>query len=414
MRSLKLEDENGFDRDAGVLAAGALAAGLLAAGSGLVAGSGWSFELLLLSFGGSVGVAAGWADPDDDRALLSAVLGVLGGVLGLVLPGPAWLAGAATGGFVGMALALREETPRQVGSALATTAALGAGAYAATTMVDSAGEVVGLLPGGVEVGTAAVLGIFALVAAGGRRLDRHSGQLAGRLLEARRERQGKEASVLDEAVETVRGLTSLLDRATADDRRRAERVAEETVRSLVVLTRRSDLLRETLADRSEDRVADRIDAIDTELQTEEAPRLRREIEATREELAGRRETRERLESELARLEVRQHRCVSALERLRMAVAATTSADASDGKLEACVDEVDSLNREVEWRQQSVEELLDGAEEVADLVDDDDERGRVDGFDASENPPGPDADEDASQEGEPRGETSRTAHAFDGE
>lgn len=414
MRALEMRDEEGFDRDVAVLAAGALGAGLLAEVSGVFADEFYSAELALLSFGATVGVVAAWYDPDDDRAILSSVLGTIGGVLGALLGHYVWLAGAATGGFVGWAMALREDLPGRLAAGGAGALATSAGIFATWELL---GPFVGwiLLPPGIyELAGGGFLALFLVVASGVRRLQWAAGGLKDQLMDARRERREEEASILEDAAETAGELDGLLRRATPEEGSRARRVADETVRSLVVTTRRSALLREALADRSDAGVAERIDAIDERLEGSESARLRREIEASREEIEGRRETREQLESELARLEVRQHRCVSALERLRMAVAASESADATEGKLEECVDEVDALNREVEWRQQSVEELL-GESELEDAEADQPEgAGPVDGEDVPANPAGCESGEASPEEGESRGATSRATYAHDGE
>ncbi|MFB6372444.1 MAG: hypothetical protein ABEN55_04920, partial [Bradymonadaceae bacterium] len=109
----------------------------------------------------------------------------------------------------------------------------------------------------------------------------------------------------------------------------------------------------------------RLGRIDAQLDATQDPSVTEELKAARRELVQERRARERLETAITRLEVRQQRCITALERLHMSLVESTSAESGEYHLEASLENLEELNDEIQWRNLTVDEICDPvSEEIA--------------------------------------------------
>lgn len=359
MTQLAIEDGDELSRTLRVIASGGLASGIVAALLVAIAG-GQTAALTGLSFGGITGVAATFAQPaDEETPLLSVILGLGGGaILALGFPTPlvaACLAGAA----IGLGISVPESFAQGVRTALGSAGAFGAAVFTTGVLFEN-GFLTALDIGGVrEPLTGVIWGTFMAAGVGLELLRLHGDRLQARLdaaIDDVGERAARFVRPARELYGEIRREIESADAAPVRDD--AERILEESLRALESLARRGDELRGALDAHSVGDLEARRTAVQTQLEATDEETLRRELEAAREELARQASDRDRLETAIARIDVRQQRCLSALQRLHVHLVEDRDTAETESHLERSMEELSHLTAKVQWRNLSVEEICD--------------------------------------------------------
>ncbi len=357
MSSLTLYDERRFNRDLGVLFTGGLASGLVAAVLVAMAGT-HQFELMALSFGGLVGVAAAFTGGDRETPTLRVVLALLGGIL-VAGAFPTGLAAAVLGGGVlGLGLTVDSEWSERITSMVVFALALGAAVFTTSTLFEDGFLQPANVPLVRELMTGGIWGTFMAAGAGLKQLRWNHDPTLTRLREIVGEVGAAERGYLQAARKLYGPIQTELDRTDDEQlRNHARRITAETLRALERLTRRSTELRDAMISNPGRNLGRRLERIDAQLDATPDPSVREELKAARRELVQERQARERLETAVTRLEVRQQRCITALERLHMNLVETGN-DSGDLRLEASLENLEELTDEIQWRNLSLDDICD--------------------------------------------------------
>jgi len=357
MTKLAIDDDEELDRAFRASGFGGLLSGVVAAVLVAVAG-GATVPLTALSFGGITGLAATFLRPADEETPLSSVILGLGGGAVAALGTPLTIPAAFLGGAaIGLGVSVPESVADALRTGLCSGAAFGAAVFT-TGILFEAGFLGSLDLGGVrEPLTGAIWGTFlaAGIGIGGLRvrstgladeLDEtleEVGESAGRYLESARELYGE----IRRAIEAVEGGAMSRD---------AERILEAGLRELESLARRSDELRGALEIQDKGVLEERRAEIDQRLESTDDGALRRELEAARAEMARQSEDRDRLEEAVARIDVRQQRCLSALRRLNVVLVEGRGGAESERRLDETLEELGHLTDRVHWRNLTADEI----------------------------------------------------------
>lgn len=430
MQQFKLADDDEWRRTFRIIAAGGLVSGLIAAVLVAIAG-GETAALTGLSFGGVTGLAATFTQPaDEETPLMSVLLGLGGGAI-LALGYPTTLVAACfAGAAIGLGISVPESLSEGVRRGLGSAAAFGAGVFTTSVLFESGFLAAADFTGAREPLTGAVWGAFMAAGIGLDQIRVGNSDLLGRLdaaIEDVNERAGRFLRPARELCVKIRGKIDGSDTASVQEN--AERILEESLRALESLARRGDELREALEAHPAGDLEVRRTSVEAQLESAEGEALQRELEAARAELARQADDRKRLETAIARIDVRQQRCLSALQRLHVHLVEDRGSAESDDRLEQSLEELSHLTEKVQWRNLSVEEICERAEEEADdgaeLSSDSVELGTVgdevdcdatpaEGEGAMQSVHSTEASSEDDDERESGDEARRAAHALDGE
>jgi hypothetical protein len=363
--SVSLPNARSYQREAIVLLGGGALSGIVAFVLAQVAGS-QHIELMALSFGATVGLLANLADPKEGTPMLRLVLSILGGAVMAI----AWsfqpiFAGALGGLFIGAGASLGEGKNHIEGAWnwLLYGCALALGVFVTQRVGMTVFE-------GSEFGQdlfqGAVWGLFLAFSAGLKRLEFLRDELRSEFAEAEAEVKGLEKDniiagrVLYEriVIETEKTESSLQDRALE--------IASETSRALIAFSRRSDELRQAAEVTSGRQLKKRILEVDARLLATKDSQVSKELRTVLDELGEQLRVRSRLEVARARLEARQQRCLTSLERLHVTLLQGSGSSSQDSSLQESIESLERLSDELHWQNLSVEELVkdsDVAEEL---------------------------------------------------
>lgn len=356
MSSFTLSDPLGFDRDFTVAGIAGVVSGLVASLLVAIAGS-HHHELMALSFGGTLGVAASFAPGEGATPILRVIASLAGGVVFASALPTASTAALLGGGMFGLALAVDEDDAGRLAAALCSAAAIGAAYFTTTTLFEFGVPNIAGMPVVGELLTGGVWGLF-FVAAGGIRRLRWNGDTVTRELERAVEEAGEpERGMIRAARELYEPVCEAIERLEDESlRERAEGIVREIVHAHLRFSRRAFELREASAVQRDGDIDARIQSIDERLADASSDEIIEELEAARREYYRQSQIRERIETATTRLEVRQRRCVTALERLHMQLVEHGRADDTRMRLEDSVEDLDELTDRMKWRSLSVEEI----------------------------------------------------------
>lgn len=356
MSSFTLSDPLGFDRDFAVAGIAGVVSGLVASLLFAIAGS-HHHEMMALSFGGVLGVAASFRSGEGATPILRVIASLAGAVIFASTFPTASIAALLGGGLFGLALAVDEDHIGRLAASLSSAAAIGAAYFTTATLFEAGVPDIAGMPIVGDVLTGGVWGVF-LVAAGGIRRLRWNGDAIVRQLERAAEEIGEpERGMVRAARDLYEPVCRAIERLEDDSLgERAERIVEEIVCAHVRFSRRAFELREASGVQQGGDIDVRLRSIDERLEETSSDEVIEELEAARREYHRQSQIRERIETAITRLEVRQRRCVTALERLHMQLVEHGRADGAMMRLEDSVEELDELTDRMKWRSLSVEEI----------------------------------------------------------
>ncbi len=358
--SVSLPNSRSYQREAIVLLGGGALSGIVAFVLAQVAGS-QHIELMSLSFGATVGLLANLADPKEGTPMLRLVLSILGGVVMAL----AWsvqpiFAGALGGLFIGAGASLGEGKNRiegawnwlMYGSALAlgvfVTQRVGLGVFEGSEF-------------GQDLFQGAVWGLFLAFSAGLKRLEFLRDELRAEFAEAEAEIKGVEKDNLLAGRVLYERIVKEAERAESNLQDRALEIASETSRALIAFTRRSDELRQAAEVTSGRQLKKRILEVDARLLATKDSQVSKELRTVLYELGEQLRVRSRLEVARARLEARQQRCLTSLERLHVTLLQGSGPSSQDSSLQESIESLEKLSEELHWRNLSVDELVKDSE-----------------------------------------------------
>jgi hypothetical protein len=357
--SASVDNPRKLTRESLILVGGGALSGLVATGLNLIAGE-TVFVLTALAFGGVVGLLANLSDPKAGTPMLRLVLSILGGGAMAALGFVHWALGAAVGGvLLGLAFSLEDgenAMERAVFAGIYGLALIG-GLFVTRVLgpmfeIDFASQLF----------TGATWGVFLAFAGGLKRVQWARDELMSEFKDAYAEMEGPERETIRSGKVLYEQIVKELERTReASTRDRAVEIATETSRALIALTRRSRELRIGALRTSQRQLGSRIVELDERIKNSQDPTVRRELEATLDELVEQVKVRKRFEVARARLEARQQRCFTALERLHVSLVQSASG-ADDGAVRESIESLERLSDEIRWRNLSVDQLVDGADE----------------------------------------------------
>lgn len=377
---ITLRNESIFERHLWALVGGGLAAGVVSGLLGLIVGEQIP-QLGALSFAAIVGLGINQVDPRADSALLRLIFALFGGVLMGVISamafGAAPLVGAAIGGgFIGAAVTFdrQESKPRKwLGIAL-FAAALPAGVFSSAVLFPEG--ILQLLDPvfGRQALVGTTWGIFLALAAGLSDLDTQDDEQLGLLNRAIARHQQPVRDYLESARELHLQVRQESERSdSADTRRRAAEIAREAIDSLLRFARRFQELRTALQATGSERLVRRIDRLNERIAQTSNAAIARELTQARDDAQQQTHMRGRLELACVRLETRQQRCVTTLEKLHLTLVQHAGNAVSDIGLTESLAQLEQFADEVQFQSLSVDELcgldeLDALEEADEIIE----------------------------------------------
>lgn len=358
--SVSLPNPRSYQREAIVMFGGGALSGLVAFVLAQVAGSPHA-ELMSLSFGAVVGLFANLADSRQGTPMLRLILSILGGVVmaGIWSFSPL-LAGAAGGALIGAGASLGEGRTRIEGAwhLLLYGVALALGVFVtdrlAVTVFEGNHFAIDLMQG-------SVWGLFLAFSAGLKRLEFSRDEIRSDLAEAEADLKGQDQENVAAGRVLYEQILREVEKADGVVRDRATEIATETSRALLAFARRSNELRIAAEVTSGRQLKKRMLDVDARLQATKDAQVRTELQAVLEELVEQLKVRTRLDVARARLEARQQRCLTSLERLHVALLQGVSGSHQDSALRESMENLEKLSDELHWRNLSVEELVKGAD-----------------------------------------------------
>lgn len=349
-----VENPRKLTKEALILLGGGAVSGLVASALQLVAGSA-NPALGALAFGGVVGLLVNLTDPKTGTPMLRLVLSMLAGIVMAALLSVHWSLAAAAGGILfGAAFSLEDgdsTVERGVFAAIYGLALVG-GMYV-TNVLGSFIDIALV----ANIFGASTWGLFLAFAGGLKRVKWSRDELASEFNDAYAEVKGDERETIRTGRILYDQIVKELDRSRDDSHReRAIEIANETSRALIALTRRAQQLRDGAERTSHRGLQSRIVALDERIQASKDATVRRELEATLEQLVEQVKVRRRFDVARARLEARQQRCFTALERLHVSLVQSGSG-ADDAAVLESIESLEKLSDEIRWRNLSVDELV---------------------------------------------------------
>lgn len=357
--------QHAYSRELLVMAVTGLFSGLVSSGLSLIAG-GSHAELAVLSFGAMMGLSASLLERKGALSNLKLVLGVMAGGVMLLFLGTNVLLSAVIGGLLlGTAMTFDREDfgwPQRLALIAAHGLALAAGMYTSGTLMG-----VGFLsdfariPVLSSVIQAALWTLFLMLPAGLKYMQWRENELSSEIKAASQGLDAKHRHTLDVAQETYERILDEIEREGSEAiRERASAIAQEVIQGLIALTRRSDELHRAIQRTNARPLEIRARELEDRIRATRDVALRRELVAALSEVVEQMRTRRRLETACARIEARQQRYLTALDKLHVTLVQNDSLSSSEGALVHSLDELSQLTEQVRWQNLSVDELLDGA------------------------------------------------------
>ena len=351
--SISVENSRKYTKESWILIGAGAVSGIVASALHLIAGSA-NAALTALAFGGIVGLFVNLSDPREDTPMLRLVLSMIAGALIAALLSVHWALAAVVGGALfGLAFTVGDastKVERAFFTGVYGLALLGA---MFVTMVASQEISLSFV---LTVFTTTTWGLFLAFAAGLKRVKWSRDELVAEFNDAYADLRGEDR-------ETIRSGRTLYNQIVGElerdgDARHVERgmqIATETSRALIALTRRAQQLREGVQVTSKRDLTERIVALDDRIAATTDPTVTRELQATLEQLVEQVNVRRRFDVARARIEARQQRCFTALERLHIALVQSGAGD-SDAAVIESIESLEQLSDEIQWRNLSVDEL----------------------------------------------------------
>lgn len=360
--SVTVENKRKFTKESLIFVGGGLVSGVIASILYLIAGSTVP-ALAALSFGGVVGLLANLTDPKAGTPMLRLVLAIIAGAsMALLLPVHWAAGGAAAGLFLGMAFSLEDgdSTLEKGFFAIMYAVAMIGGLFVSNNV---GGQMDPGLAQTVFAGS--TWGVFLAFAGGLKRLKWTRDELLAEFADAQAELKGDERETIRNGRVLYDQIMRELDR-TKDNalRDRGVEIAAETSRALIAITRRAQQLKDGAQRTANRRLQQRIVELDERIQAATDTTVKKELQATLDEMVEQVKVRRRFDVAGARLEARQQRCFTALERLHVALVQSGSG-ADDGAVQESIQSLEKLSEEIRWRNLSVDELVEGTEEDVD-------------------------------------------------
>ncbi len=371
------KSQHAYTQELVVLAIVAVVAGLATTVLSIIA-KGHAEPLGALAFGALAGLGANLLDPRTTRSILRLILGIAAGaMMALTMATSPLLAAVLGGGLIGAAFSLEYGTsPVQRGLLwLAYAGALGAGTYTASTLLDI-GFLEGLsqIPAGTDIARAGIWSVFLMLPTGFKYVQWEDDPILAEFTVALSDLHGRHHQLLETGLDAYRRIQEEMKReANEAVRDRAQSVAAEVSRGLIGLTKRADELSSTV-ERTMSRSLDiRARELESRIRSTRDAALKRELVAALSEVVEQMRARRRLETAVARLEARQQRYLTALDRLHVTLVQNDSLATASGSLGVSLDELSRLTEEVHWQNLSVEELCDSSfDDLDPLPEDEDE------------------------------------------
>ncbi len=361
--SSSMDNQSAFNRELITLGAGALVAGLTASILQLIAGASIA-PLSALSFGAVIGLAASLMERREGASSLRLILGLIaGGVMALAGAAHPLFGAFLGGGILGAALSIGEggSSAKRALIVLAYAVALVGGVYTAQTLLQLGFlRALGELPVVSELTRAGLWGTFLMVPAGLKLLEWREVESLRELRESAQQLKKiapQHAELLRGAAQTYERVLDELDREeVASSRSRAEQIAQEVARGLVALTRRAVELEQAVARTTMRPLEQRAHDLERRARDARDPALRRELLAALSEVVEQMRARRRMEAACVRIEARQQRFITALERLHVTLVQNDRLVSDDNAISLSLDELSRLTEEVRWQNLSLDEL----------------------------------------------------------
>jgi len=312
--------------------------------------------------GASLGLRANRGERGGGVQAMRLGLGVRAGIaMALLLPLHALLAAAAGGLLLGAAYGLEwgDSVPKRVGVWLAYALALVGGIYTTDTLFSvgflesfDAPFIGDLMRGGIW-------SVFLMLPAGLKYLEWETDPVLAEIREAKAVIKGRQREQLEAAEDAYeRVLVELGREAQQDVRERAHEIAKEVCRGFIGLTQRAHELERTVAKTSARPLDQRVAELEGRIRSARDAVLRKELMGALAEVVEQVRTRRKLEVVVVRLDARQQRYLTALDRLHVTLVQNDSMTTSDdGSLNVSLDELSKLTEEVRWQNLSIEELV---------------------------------------------------------
>lgn len=367
--SITIDDERALSKEMFVLGVGGAAAGVTSAGLSLIAGE-YVPQLMVLTFAAVVGLFGNYADRMTDRGHFRLGLSVLGGIIwALLLPLGAVWAAAAGGAVLGASLygaadqATKASGMRRLVVSGLYGLALVLAVYTTQTFIG-----VGFLRGFAytivpELVMGTTWGVFLCAAAMIGRVQFKRDEIVADYGVAISEVGLAERTLLVQGLGVYCRLREEFERS--EDRAIVEAaipVAEDVARNLLVLARQTDALRRSNVADDFIHLEARIARTDEQLARAEDEALRRELCGVRDELEAQLGVRKELRATCARFEARQHRCITSLERLQVALIQNSSLGMEHVDLKDALNSLQELAEDIRWRGEF--EIQDVSRELA--------------------------------------------------
>lgn len=370
------QDQRAYSKELIALFAGGLTTGLATSGLALIAPE-HTGPLALMALGAIMGLAANFLDRKGASAALRLVLGVGGGVAMALLFNVHILLAAAVGGLaIGAAFSLEHGSKGERALVcLGYAGALAAAMYTSQTLLD-----VGFLkslkdmPLFGHMAQATIWSLFLMLPAGLKHLQWEHDEMITEFRAAKVGLDDKHIGALQTGEETYKRILDEIEREGSKDvQARAQEIAIEVSRGLIELTRRSHELHERVGRTQMRPLEVRARELESRIRSTRDAALRRELVAGLGEVIEQMRSRRRLEAAVARIEARQQRYLTALDRLHVTLVQNDSLTSSEGAITHSLDELSRLTDEVKYKNLSVDELIDSSfdelEEDEEQIDD---------------------------------------------
>lgn len=351
--------QRAYTKEVMAIGIGGVLAGLVSSGLQLIA-HGHGPALTVLSFSAILGISASFLDHREGSSVLRVVLGALGGIgMVMALAVHPIFAAVLGGGFIGAAFSLRfgNSTVQRAAVVTAYAAALAIGTFIASVLLNVGFFKSFDVPVVKDILTTGMWSLALMLPGGLKFLEWQSDELDSEYKAVRAELKGKHRQTIENAHATYGRIRDELNREEQSDvRERAADIAKEVSRGLIALTRRAAELEETVARTSQSPLEDRAAELEARIRASRDKALKRELAAALEEVVEQMRTRRRMEAACVRIEARQQRFLTALERLHVALVQNDRLASSDSSIGQSLDNLSRLTEEVRWSNLSVDEL----------------------------------------------------------
>lgn len=355
------QNQRAYTRELLAMSVGGVSAGLVASGLSILAPEHLA-PLTLMAFGAIMGLGANFLDKKGATSAFRLVLGIGAGVSMALLLGVNLLpAGIVGGALIGAAYSLEYGKLWERALICMAYAFAMAGGLFTADMLFGAGFLNGLLEVPVmgPIMQAGIWSIFLMLPAGLKYLQWESDEIVVEFRQARQGLDDKHTAALQNGEETYQRILEEIEREDdASVRTRSTDIAREVSRGLIELTRRSHELHERVGRTQMRPLEVRARELEARIRSAQDTVLKRELMAGLGEIVEQMRTRRRLEAAVARIEARQQRYLTALDRLHVTLVQNDSLSPSEGALSHSLDELSRLTDEVHWKNLSVDELVE--------------------------------------------------------